>query len=160
MDPRPTPTSPSSAHKSEERKQPDVERTYRTDQIAVYWEPALCIHTARCLRALPEVFDVNRRPWVLIDAAPADAVAAAVTRCPTGALRFERLDGAAQEVLPDPPVIEAQADGPLYVRGRVRVVNQDGAERELPRAALCRCGESNNKPFCDNMHRRVGFRSS
>ncbi len=124
MDPRPMPTSPSSAHKSEERKQPGVERTYRTDQIAVYWEPALCIHTARCLRALPEVFDVNRRPWVLIHAAPADAVAAAVMRCPTGALRFERFDGAAQEILPDPPVIEAQPDGPLYVRGRVRIVSR------------------------------------
>ncbi len=156
MDPRPTPTP---ASNPEERKQPGVERTYRTDQIAVYWEPALCIHTARCLRTLPEVFDVNRRPWVLVDAAPADAVAAAVRRCPTGALRYERLDGAPQEELPDPTVIEPQPDGPLYVRGRIHLVEEDGAERDLPRAALCRCGESNNKPFCDNMHRRVGFRS-
>ena len=157
MEPRPTPTPASNA---EERKQPGVERTYRTDQIAVYWEPALCIHTARCLRALPEVFDVHRRPWVLVDAAPADAVADAVVRCPTGALRFERFDGAPQEGLADPPVIEAQSDGPLYVRGGVRIVKEDGEARELPRAALCRCGESNNKPFCDNMHRRVGFRSA
>ncbi len=103
---------------------------------------------------------MNRRPWVLIDAAPADAVAAAVSRCPTGALRFERLDGAAQEELPDPPIIEPQRDGPLYVRGRIVLRQEDGEERELPRAALCRCGESNNKPFCDNMHRRVGFRST
>lgn len=157
MDPRPAPTP---AADPEARKQPGVERTYGTDEIVVTWEPALCIHTARCLRALPQVFDVNRRPWVLVDAAPADAVAAAVRRCPTGALRFERFDGAPQEELPDPPVIEAQPDGPLYVYGRVRIVKQDGEERELPRAALCRCGESNNKPFCDNMHRRVGFRST
>ncbi len=74
--------------------------------------------------------------------------------------RYERLDGAAQEEVPDPPAIEAQPDGPLYVRGCVHVVNQDGAERELPRAALCRCGESNNKPFCDGMHRRSGFRTT
>lgn len=151
--------SPTPASNPEERKQPGVERTYRTDQIAVYWEPALCIHTARCLRALPEVFDVHRRPWVLVDAAPADAVAAAVARCPTGALRFERFDGAAQEELPDPPLIEPQEDGPLYIRGQVHIVKEDGDEKDLPRAALCRCGESNNKPFCDNMHRRVGFRS-
>lgn len=143
-----------------ERKQPGVEREYRTSEIVVYWEPALCIHTANCLNALPEVFDVRRRPWVLIDAASADAIAEAVMRCPTGALRFARLDGAAQEPLAEPPVIEAQPDGPLYLRGRVRIVNQDGAERELPRAALCRCGESNNKPFCDGMHRRIGFRTT
>jgi uncharacterized Fe-S cluster protein YjdI len=157
VDPRPTPPP---AVSRDERKQPGVERTYRTDQIAVYWEPALCIHTARCLRALPQVFDVHRRPWVQVDAAAADEVAAAVSRCPTGALRFERFDGAPQEELPDSPVIEAQPDGPLYIHGHVRIVNEDGTERELPRAALCRCGESNNKPFCDNMHRRVGFRSS
>lgn len=151
---------PTPANHPEERKQSGVERTYRTGQIAVYWEPQLCIHTARCLKALPEVFDVRRRPWVLIDAAPADAVAAAVMRCPTGALRFERFDGAPQEPLSEPPVIEAQPDGPLYLRGRVRIVNEDGTERELPRAALCRCGESNNKPFCDGMHLRSGFRST
>lgn len=156
MERKPTPTPASSP---EERKQSGVERTYRTDVIAVYWEPALCIHTARCLRTLPEVFDVHRRPWVLVDAAPADAVAAAVSRCPTGALRFERFDGAPQEQVPETPVIEAQPDGPLYVRGHVHVVSEDGVERDLPRAALCRCGESNNKPFCDNMHLRVGFRS-
>lgn len=154
---QPTPTPASGP---EERKLPGVERTYRTEQIAVYWEPQLCIHTANCLKALPAVFDVRRRPWVLVDAAPADAIADAVMRCPTGALRFERFDGAAEEPLPDPAVIEAQPDGPLYLRGRVTVVNEDGTERELPRAALCRCGESNNKPFCDGMHRRNGFRSS
>ncbi len=103
---------------------------------------------------------MRRRPWILIDAAPADAVARAVMGCPTGALRFERPDGAAQEPPAEPPAIEAQPDGPLYVRGRVRIVNQDGAVRELPRAALCRCGESNNKPFCDGMHRRNGFRTT
>jgi uncharacterized Fe-S cluster protein YjdI len=152
--PAPTPDSP-----PEERKQPGAERIYRTDQIAVYWEPQLCIHTANCIRALPEVFNPNRRPWVMIDAAPADAIAGAVMRCPTGALRFERLDGAPQEPLPEPPVVEAQPDGPLYIHGHIRIVDEDGTERELPRAALCRCGESNNKPFCDGMHLRSGFRS-
>jgi len=155
-----THTTSSMASDPGERKQPGVEREYRTNEIVVYWEPALCIHTARCLNALPEVFDVRRRPWVLVDAAPADAVARAVLGCPTGALRFKRLDGAAQEPLAVPPVIEAQPDGPLYVRGGVRIVDQDGAERELPRAALCRCGESNNKPFCDGMHRHSGFRTT
>jgi uncharacterized Fe-S cluster protein YjdI len=154
-----TQPTPNSAGNPEERKQPGVERVYRTERIAVYWEPQLCIHTAECIKALPEVFNPRRRPWVMIDAAPADAIADAVMRCPTGALRFERLDGAAQEPLPQPPVIEAQPDGPLYIRGRVTVVDEDGTARELPRAALCRCGESNNKPFCDGMHLRSGFRS-
>jgi uncharacterized Fe-S cluster protein YjdI len=142
------------------RKAPGVEREYRTGEIVVYWEPQLCIHTARCLNALPEVFDVRRRPWVLVDAASADAVADAVMQCPTGALRFVRLDGAPQEPVPDPPIVEVQPDGPLYVHGAITIVDQDGAARDLPRAALCRCGESNNKPFCDGMHDRIGFRTT
>ena len=68
-------------------------RTYESDAIAVHWDASKCIHTGRCLRALPSVFDTGRRPWVEIDAADADAVAAAVETCPSGALWYERRDG-------------------------------------------------------------------
>ena len=66
-----------------ERKNPDVAREYRTEQIVVYWEPAFCIHTARCLQGLPQVFDVRRRPWVDIEGGSADEIAQVVSRCPT-----------------------------------------------------------------------------
>ena len=143
-----------------DRMRPEVEREYRTDQIVVYWEPKLCIHTGNCLRGLHQVFNIRRRPWVNVEAASPDQIAEVIQRCPTGALRFERLDGGPQETAPEETIIEAQPDGPLYVHGRVRVVDQDGATRELTRAALCRCGASLNKPFCDNTHRKVGFKSS
>lgn len=143
----------------EERKRPDVQREYRTDQIVVYWEPQLCIHTARCLRGLPQVFDINRRPWIKVDAASAEQIAEVVTRCPTSALRFERLDGGPQEQAPEQTTIQATPDGPLYVRGDLKIVNQDRSIRELKRAALCRCGHSNNKPFCDGSHWEVNFQT-
>ena len=45
--------------------------------------------------------------------------------------------------------------------GNIRVVSQDGKIlREDTRVALCRCGYSANKPFCDATHRRVGFRTT
>jgi CDGSH-type Zn-finger protein len=48
--------------------------------------------------------------------------------------------------------------GPLYVRGRVQLRSADGSVIvEDTRLALCRCGKSHNKPFCDNSHRGVGF---
>ncbi len=52
-------------------------------------------------------------------------------------------------------------DGPLIVRGPFRVVDEDGAEIELDRAtiALCRCGMSARKPFCDGSHKLTGFRA-
>jgi uncharacterized Fe-S cluster protein YjdI len=68
-------------------------REYASDTIKVEWYARRCIHSAACIRALPQVFDPQRRPWVDVDAATADAVADAVMKCPTGALQFVRLDG-------------------------------------------------------------------
>jgi CDGSH-type Zn-finger protein len=50
-------------------------------------------------------------------------------------------------------------DGPLIVRGDFRLVDQDGAEIDPGRRtiALCRCGKSGIKPFCDGTHKRAGF---
>ena len=135
-----------------------AKRTYTTDRIAVHWDSQRCIHTGMCLRSLPEVFDTSNRPWVTVDGADADAVAAAIEKCPSGALRYERLDGAAGEIPDDPPTITARRNGPLYVRGNVRVVSTRGDDvTHGPRMVLCRCGASKNQPFCDLSHTEVGF---
>ncbi len=141
------------------RKVRDVQREYANDKVRVRWEPAYCIHTARCLTALPQVFDALSRPWVEIDAADADEIAETVMLCPTGALHFERLDGGEQEAAWEPTMVEARPNGPLFVRGRIIVRKEDGELREETRAALCRCGGSSNKPFCDGAHRSNGFRA-
>jgi CDGSH-type Zn-finger protein len=54
--------------------------------------------------------------------------------------------------------VSPMPNGPLLMRGPIRVVRADGSSEELPRAAFCRCGQSNNKPFCDGTHREVGFK--
>jgi CDGSH-type Zn-finger protein len=57
-------------------------------------------------------------------------------------------------------VIQVRENGSLKVTGAVTVVDADGREFALPEGtaiALCRCGHSQNKPFCDTSHRRVGF---
>jgi len=144
----------------EERKRPGVAREYRDGRIVVYWEPRYCIHTANCLNAEPGVFDAMRRPWIVLDGAEADDIARAVMTCPTGALSFERLDGGEQEPLPESTTITARPDGPLFVRGKVKIAEGNGGVvRESTRVALCRCGQSANKPFCDGTHRVVGFRA-
>jgi uncharacterized Fe-S cluster protein YjdI/CDGSH-type Zn-finger protein len=133
-------------------------RVYANDAIEVEWEPKLCIHTGNCFRGLPQVFKPQERPWVDVDAADPDAIAATVLSCPTGALHFRRLDGGRQEEQEAATTIEPRPDGPLFIRGRVRIVDADGCLiREDTRLALCRCGASGNKPFCDGSHRRVGF---
>ena len=59
----------------------------------------------------------------------------------------------------DGATITPYRDGPLLVRGSFRLVDQDGAEIDPGRGtiALCRCGKSGIKPFCDGSHKRSGF---
>ena len=148
-------------NENEARRQSGVERVYRNAHIAVSWEPKLCIHAGYCFRGLPEVFQPESRPWVKVEAATADQIAETVMACPTGALHFERLDGGPQELAPEETTIQARPNGPLYVRGKLRITGIGGKLiREDTRLALCRCGSSENKPFCDGSHRRVGFRAT
>jgi uncharacterized Fe-S cluster protein YjdI len=141
--------------RSESETRDRVKKEYATDEIVVEWEPALCYHSQNCIRSLPQVFDATRRPWVNVDAATADEIEAAVRLCPSGALRTHR-PGAAQEAAETE--VRASAKGPLLVSGGVRVVDADGSLLfEGERAALCRCGGSSNKPFCDGTHKTNGF---
>jgi uncharacterized Fe-S cluster protein YjdI len=133
-------------------------RTYAGEAIEVHWEPALCIHVRRCVRSLPQVFKPDERPWITVDAADADAVAATIAACPTGALHYRRLDGGPDEAAPEETTVDPRPNGPLFLRGHLRIVGEGGELiREDTRVALCRCGGSANKPFCDGTHRRIGF---
>jgi CDGSH-type Zn-finger protein len=92
------------------------------------------------------------------DGAIPDIVADTILRCPSGALQFRRLDGGAEETHAA-TVVEPMRNGPLRVTGAIHVRREGGNEEILPRATLCRCGESSRKPFCDNTHLRNGFQA-
>lgn len=63
-----------------------------------------------------------------------------------------------------PPTIRLRDDGPLVIQGPVTIVDAEGNAFEVPDdkplIALCRCGHSGRKPFCDGSHRDCGFRAS
>jgi uncharacterized Fe-S cluster protein YjdI/CDGSH-type Zn-finger protein len=141
--------------------QRDVKKEYRTDRIVVNWEPAYCIHAANCIRGVPAAFNPRDRPWVHVDAASADEIARVITTCPSGALHFERIDDGPQESVPETTTVTVTRDGPLYLHGALEVRDANGAViRRGARMALCRCGASRNKPFCDNSHQMIGFRDA
>jgi uncharacterized Fe-S cluster protein YjdI len=136
----------------------NLTKEYPTDEIVVEWEPRLCYHSHNCVRSLPQVFDDSRRPWVKVDAATAAEIEAAVARCPSGALRTRRV-GAPTVKRRQQTEVCASANGPLLVSGGVRILDAGGAVLfEGEKAALCRCGGSGNKPFCDRTHEKIGFR--
>ena len=59
------------------------------------------------------------------------------------------------------PVITPYRDGPLLVRGPVRIQDQEGEEIRIERevVALCRCGKSRLRPLCDGTHKLIQFRA-
>ena len=110
---------------------------------------------------MPAVFDVQARPWISVDSATVDEIAATVERCPTGALTYHRTDGQPDEQSPSETTVVPWPNGPLMIRGNVEVRDARG---ELftagPRFTLCRCGASQNQPFCDLSHRRIDFHNN
>lgn len=134
-------------------------KAYRGDGITVHFEAARCIHAAECVQGLPGVFDPKARPWIQPTHATTDEVAAVVARCPTGALKTVRDDGRATEPVPTRNELHLVADGPLYLRGDVEW--REGPAGDVvheTRMALCRCGASKHKPYCDNSHAGAGFK--
>jgi CDGSH-type Zn-finger protein len=83
------------------------------------------------------------------DAGDPFEIARVVERCPTGALKYSFT----HEYLPPEEgdtstVVVAKSDGPLWLRGAITLVDDQGSTQET-RLALCRCGTSDNPPFCD-----------
>jgi uncharacterized Fe-S cluster protein YjdI len=65
-------------------------QTYEGPGITVTFDPEVCTHSAQCIRGLPRVFDVKRKRWIQLEHESADAIAAQVARCPSGALQVTR----------------------------------------------------------------------
>ena len=131
---------------------------YRGPGVVVRYDASRCIHAAECTRGAPQVFDRDARPWVNPEGASLEHVVAVVARCPTGALTAFTPEGTPLEPPSHANVASVQPRGPIYLRGRVSVRSGDHAIwAEHTRIALCRCGASANKPFCDGSHDRSGF---
>ena len=136
----------------------DMVRIYSDEEIAISYDPRRCIHAAECTRGLPAVFDNARRPWIMPSGAGSDEITAVIAKCQSGALHFTRLDGSSAEISPENNTIVPTPMGPLCVSGRIELRSADGSLIvKDTRLTLCRCGQSHNKPFCDNGHRGAGF---
>lgn len=136
-------------------------REYVAGPIAVSFDSSLCIHTAKCLQGLPQVFDLQARPWIQPANAAVDEVIEVVNRCPSGALQWRMVEGEHEDtVAEEEAAIAVTRNGPLWLRGNFELLGGDGVRLiESNRLALCRCGLSANKPFCDNTHRRENWKA-
>jgi uncharacterized Fe-S cluster protein YjdI len=68
----------------------ESEKTYTNGEITVIWKPGVCIHSARCVQGLGEVFNVNVRPWINMGGSETGRIIQQVDQCPSGALSYVR----------------------------------------------------------------------
>ncbi len=144
----------------------DRRDTYPGVGVTVLDNRGICAHSGFCTDRLATVFHAGSEPFVTPSGGRADEIIAAVRACPSGALSYavdgrearEQVDQANRE-----PAIEVSKDGPYRVTGSLPLADGDG--RAEPRDAgastehysLCRCGHSQNKPFCSGMHWYINF---
>ena len=144
---------------------PDRRDTYVGTAITIFDNRGICAHSGFCSDRLSTVFHAGQEPFVAPNGARMDEIIRSVRACPSGALSYalggvEIRDGVDQV---RPPAIEVSKDGPYRITGSI--VLKDGQGNDEPRNqgvsrehySLCRCGHSQNKPFCSGMHWYVDF---
>jgi CDGSH-type Zn-finger protein/uncharacterized Fe-S cluster protein YjdI len=126
----------------------------RGQKVLIEFDGARCIHSRHCVLDRPDVFVPNTPgAWIHPDNATPEQVEGLAQNCPSGAIRYQRLDGGPGEAAPLVNVVRVRENGPLAFHAALAVA---GHPSEL-RATLCRCGGSKNKPYCDGSHGRIGF---
>jgi CDGSH-type Zn-finger protein/truncated hemoglobin YjbI len=145
----------------------DRRDSYIGEQVTVLDNRGICQHSGYCTDRLPTVFHLGEEPFITPSGGRMDEIIRAVRDCPSGALSYAmdnvEARGQVDYAGAREPAVDVSKDGPYRVTGGIPLV--DGSGEDQPRAqgasrehyALCRCGHSQNKPFCSGMHWYVGF---
>lgn len=148
------------------KRVPDRRDTYPGTAVTVLDNRGLCQHSGFCTDRLSTVFHAGSEPFVTPSGGRLDDIVNAARNCPSGALSFA-VNGVEMREMVDQtdrePLIEVSRDGPYRITGGIPLTEDDGTPVQRPAGAslehyaLCRCGGSQNKPFCSGMHWNVNF---
>ena len=147
------------------KRVPDKRDRYEGQQIQILDNRGICAHSGFCTDRLASTFHVGQESFITPSGGRLDEIIQTVRACPSGALSYA-LDGIEARSQVDrnrPTAIEVSKDGPYRITGGIRLVDDcdvevsraEGASRE--HYSLCRCGQSQNKPFCSEMHWYIRF---
>ncbi len=136
--------------KKPEGRQPRKTDSYQGKKITIHDNRGICAHVGFCTAGLPKVFQMGIEPWINPNAETIEKIIETIKKCPSGALSYS-IDGVLYDKFTEQPEIKVTEDGPYFVKGSVELHDKDRPESE-EHFALCRCGKSRNKPFCDGQH--------
>lgn len=139
-----------------EGRQPRKTDNYIGKTITIHDDRGICSHAGFCTDGLPKVFQMRVEPWINADAESVEKIIQTIKKCPSGALSYS-IDGVLYNRFSEHPEINITEDGPYVVKGTIELQDDDHPE-SIEHYALCRCGNSINKPFCDGQHWYTKFK--
>tara|TARA_R110002051_G_scaffold70772_1_gene127495 strand:+ start:59887 stop:60321 length:435 start_codon:yes stop_codon:yes gene_type:complete len=139
----------------------EIIKEYTNGKLIVVWKPQKCIHAKVCVHMLPNVYDPNKRPWITPESAETAALKKQINECPSGALTYYlKNDKMEENELKDQCITDILVanNGPLKIKGNLQIQLASGEiVTKEGTTGFCRCGVSENKPFCDGSHRKIEF---
>ncbi len=131
-------------------RQPRRVDSYKGKKITIHDDRGICSHAGFCTSGLPKVFKMDSEPWIDPDAETLEKIIETIKKCPSGALSYS-IDGVLYNAFSKDTAIKINENGPYVVKGEVELNGDDNPDAD-DHFALCRCGKSKNKPFCDGQH--------
>jgi len=137
----------------------EIIKEYSNGELTIIWQPKSCIHAAECVKQLPNVYNPQAKPWITIENATTQELISQIEACPSGALTYKSNNLEKHIKMETATKIDILENGPLLVHGTMEVTNSNG-EKEIKEktTAFCRCGVSQNKPYCDGAHKKAEFK--
>lgn len=137
----------------------EIIKEYTNGELTIIWKPKVCIHAKECVHRLPKVYHQFERPWITAENASIKELKEQIKACPSGALSYKMSGEEDSDEANLETKIEVLENGPLLVHGVIEITNHDGEKETKDKVtAFCRCGVSQNKPYCDGAHRKAEFK--
>ncbi|HEY1044878.1 MAG TPA: (4Fe-4S)-binding protein [Bacteroidia bacterium] len=137
-----------------------ITKKYIKDDLTIVWQPHKCIHSTVCWKeatGLPQVFDPRVKPWIQPENASKETIMMQIEKCPSGALSY--ILGETEQTQSKKDLeVQVSEDGPILIKGDLTIKYKGETLKTEQTTALCRCGASGKKPFCDGSHRTTGFK--
>ena len=120
--------------------------------VTISYTPVLCTHAAQCQARASAVFNPKEKPWIQPENGNLTEILDVISACPSGALRVSLGEADPKHMTNGDVSITVEKNGPYHVTNIALDAEFNGVGASRAKYSLCRCGLSNNKPFCDGSH--------
>ena len=131
----------------------EIIQEYKGEDINITFNRSICSGAASCVHNFSKIYSSeNSNDWIRPDNDSVEEVIKSIENCPSGALSFS-LNGICTKESYEKPTLHIIKKGPLIVKGDISLEGVLFATNaNVQKYTLCRCGASENKPFCDYSH--------